>query len=42
MATAKKNEEEDSRPCGDVLDGLDDTTDAEETAADYDAEETSE
>lgn len=29
-------------PCKDTLDGVDDTTDADEAAADFDAEETTE
>jgi len=40
--TNAKNKEEDGRPCGDVLDGVDDTTEADLTNADFDAEEASE
>lgn len=42
--TNAKTKDEDSRPCGEVLDGLSDTTADDENLAhpDYDAEEISE
>lgn len=40
--TNTKNNEEDGRPCGDVLADVDDVTEADLADADFDAEEVSE